>query len=114
MSTQPKPPDYEVRCHHCNVSFPVGTKRCVHCGEKIGRTPFFQPTIQRTTDEQGMPVFHDPDAVQETEETEEAEEAEEAEAETQGRSGRFLRVGFTLVWLVLAFLSAAVRACQDG
>lgn len=23
---------YEVRCPRCDVSFPVGTRRCVHCG----------------------------------------------------------------------------------
>lgn len=23
---------YEVRCPHCRVSFPVGTRRCLHCG----------------------------------------------------------------------------------
>ena len=28
---------YEVLCHHCNVTFPVGTKRCVHCGGRLGR-----------------------------------------------------------------------------
>ena len=22
---------YEVRCHRCDVSFPVGTRRCIHC-----------------------------------------------------------------------------------
>ncbi len=26
---------YEVRCARCDVSFPVGTKKCIHCG---GRT----------------------------------------------------------------------------
>jgi hypothetical protein len=23
---------YEVYCNHCRVSFPVGTRRCLHCG----------------------------------------------------------------------------------
>ncbi len=23
---------YEVRCPRCDVSFPVGTRRCIHCG----------------------------------------------------------------------------------
>lgn len=33
---------YEVRCPRCDVSFPVGTKVCVHCG---GRTT--RPTDHR-------------------------------------------------------------------
>jgi hypothetical protein len=28
---------YEVYCTRCNVSFPVGTRVCVHCGQPIGR-----------------------------------------------------------------------------
>ena len=28
---------YEVYCTHCRVSFPVGTRVCVHCGQRIGR-----------------------------------------------------------------------------
>lgn len=30
-------PVYEVRCLGCETSFPPGTRRCVHCGERIGR-----------------------------------------------------------------------------
>ena len=29
-------PDFEVRCLNCDVSFPVGTKRCLHCGGRVG------------------------------------------------------------------------------
>ena len=28
---------YEVYCTRCSVSFPVGTRTCVHCGQPIGR-----------------------------------------------------------------------------
>jgi len=28
---------YQVYCTRCNVSFPVGTRSCVHCGQPIGR-----------------------------------------------------------------------------
>jgi hypothetical protein len=27
---------FEVRCHRCNVSFPIGTKVCLHCGGRTG------------------------------------------------------------------------------
>ena len=98
---QPNPPAYEVRCHACNVSFPVGTKRCFHCGERILRESFFRPA----TDADGMPVFQEAQGIDTIEEPEDAEPQ---------RGGRFLRVGITLVWIVLALISAAVRSCQDG
>ena len=28
---------FEVRCERCKTSFAPGTKRCIHCGEVIGR-----------------------------------------------------------------------------
>lgn len=36
---------YEVRCHDCDVSFPVGTKRCIHCGGRTGSRPIFEEQI---------------------------------------------------------------------
>ena len=29
---------FEVRCHRCNVSFPPGTKVCLHCGGRTGES----------------------------------------------------------------------------
>ncbi len=31
------PSAYEVRCARCEVSFPVETRRCLHCGGPTGR-----------------------------------------------------------------------------
>ena len=31
--------NYEIRCYHCNTSFAPGTRSCVHCGRRLGRTP---------------------------------------------------------------------------
>jgi hypothetical protein len=28
-------PTFEVRCAHCDVTFPVETRRCIHCGRAI-------------------------------------------------------------------------------
>ena len=30
---------YEVYCYECRVTFPIGTRRCVHCGRPIGAAP---------------------------------------------------------------------------
>lgn len=38
---QPSP--YEVYCEHCRVSFPVGTRSCIHCGARIGRSQPSRP-----------------------------------------------------------------------
>jgi len=100
LHSQPQP-TFEVRCQHCNVSFPVGTKRCIHCGEKIGR-PLFAPI----TSEDGTPIFRPADGLADA-------EADDGDAEVAPRGGRFLRTGFTVFWLLLAVLSAAVRACQE-
>ena len=28
---------FEVYCNHCNVTFPAGTRRCLHCGGRLSR-----------------------------------------------------------------------------
>ncbi len=30
-------PAFEVYCPHCSVSFPVGTRTCLHCGGRTSR-----------------------------------------------------------------------------
>jgi hypothetical protein len=32
-----QPTPYEVYCQRCRVSFPIGTRTCIHCGQRIGR-----------------------------------------------------------------------------
>ncbi|MBW2315245.1 MAG: hypothetical protein JRH10_13730 [Deltaproteobacteria bacterium] len=91
------PPAYEVSCQFCSVTFPIGTKHCIHCGERIGRAPLFQPTAG----EDGMPVLQEAEPYELTEAADEAEEAP--------RKWRGMRVGITLLWLVLA---AALRVCR--
>lgn len=87
---------YEVRCEHCDVSFPPGTRRCIHCGQRIGRPRLLPGAGDIQSFEGGEPYP-------------EAHEREEAEP----TGGRGLRIGFTVLWLLLAILSAAVRACQE-
>lgn len=39
---------YEVYCHACRVTFPVGTRRCLHCGGRLGARggmPFRGPPV---------------------------------------------------------------------
>lgn len=90
---QPKSPAVEVRCHACDVSFPPGTKRCFHCGEKIGT-----PRFLSVENEQGIPVL---------------ESADLEDVEVEPRAGRMMRAGFTIFWVLVALISAAVRSCRD-
>jgi hypothetical protein len=98
---------YEIYCHHCRVTFALGTKSCIHCGGRLARrdagagmrTPpaeAFEPTPVGEIFEPG----NDP-------------EAELAEGKTSGRF-RLPISPVTLLWLVLIVGSVAQRACNGG
>lgn len=47
---------FEVWCNHCQTSFAAGTKRCIHCGERLarGRAPRV-PRAPRLEQQIGLP-----------------------------------------------------------
>ncbi len=92
-ATPPTASPYEVRCPGCETSFPVGTKRCLHCGSRIGGVRF-RPA-------------GGPDAALELEPETEIEEAPEA-------TGSVIRVGLWGLSLGLALLGSLFRVCQGG
>ena len=77
---------YEVYCTRCSVSFPVGTRVCLHCGQPIGRTAAVVAALQRS-----------------------AAPDEDALEEFSMRSPKFSPL--TLVWLVAGVATVAYRAC---
>lgn len=89
MSSEPTAPqsvDYQVWCHSCKTSFARGTRRCIHCGERIGRASREFPELAGFTDEA------------------EAGDAEEVEA-SPGRA---------MLWVmtaVLALVGTLMRLC---
>ncbi len=100
---------YEVRCHRCDVSFPIGTKRCVHCGGRIGDASFEALTLGG---DDGVSV----DAESSTEQSIE-ERASEAGGEPSGPAGaggagRLARSGTALVWILILAASFLTRLCQ--
>lgn len=102
MSDLSQAPDFEVRCERCNVSFPVGTRSCLHCGDRIGRSGllrFGRHPGEATTGD--LTEFEPPG---------ERTEADDVEPTT----GRPFRFGVTLIWLVALVLSALNRACQGS
>ncbi len=78
---------YEVTCTHCRVTFPVGTRTCVHCGQRIGRAVGMAPTLM------GRGPFE-----------------EELPEEAPARSLAFSPT--TFVWLLAAVATVVYRSCQ--
>jgi hypothetical protein len=79
---------YEVNCTRCRVSFPVGTRVCVHCGGPIGRAVTAAPAVA------GPGPFD-----------------EELPEEVRGRSLAFSPT--TFVWLLAAVATVIYRSCQQ-
>jgi hypothetical protein len=82
---------YEVRCEHCQTSFPPEAKRCIHCGGPLGGglRAFLRPS--------GVPVEQPGDAAD--------------EAEGVAVPGR------NLLWVLTAVLALGVsllRSCMGG
>ena len=112
---------YEVRCPRCDVSFPVDTRRCLHCGGATGPSVIELPEFQHSVVEEPepSPSYAPAAAVDERgyaaspfqPETQPRFEAEEEEG-----SGRpsILRSASTIIWIALAILFSVMRVCSDG
>lgn len=106
--------EYEVRCGRCNVSFPKGTKKCLHCGGPTGpshgpgssmRPGRLEALFDPREPEKGTHAddgFLRPSAVD-----------EEPEQEV-GRAGGLLRGAITVVWILLAIGFSIARACSES
>jgi hypothetical protein len=109
-----KATEYEVRCPRCNVTFPVGTKRCLHCGGGTG--PSRSASTRATWDDQAgrFVVRDDVEDVSGRRPILQPRpfDAEPEEMEEGGRGG-LLRAGITLVWILLAVGFSLMRACSE-
>jgi hypothetical protein len=99
---------YEVRCPTCNVSFPVGTRRCVHCGSptalpgmgpspSLRRNPLLELPFESSQDFEPEPVENEP-----------------LEEEGSLRQRSPFRLGTTSIWIVLALVGSLYRVCTGG
>ena len=121
----------EVRCNQCNVSFPAGTRRCMHCGgrtgpsslsatgglelselpqlsdvfEMPGETPTRGPKRAGPLRRRNRPAARKRNR-RATPPVDEVEAAEQT-----GGAGRMAVGG---VWLLLALLGTLYRACTGG
>jgi hypothetical protein len=90
MKTRQTSP-YEILCPRCNVTFPVGSRHCIHCGGPLGRGRSLFAAAQAGADAP----------------PEEIEAAEEPP-----RSSAFSPVA--LLWAVLIAGGAIYRTCTGG
>jgi len=103
---------YEVWCSRCQVSFPVGTKRCLHCGERTQKERIVPHSVgapHYSID--GAPVFGEvggePGPLADLQEDRFSVEEEE---ETPRRRG--LRAAMSLVWMLLLAAGYLWQSCQ--
>jgi hypothetical protein len=95
---------YEVRCESCRVSFPVGTKVCIHCGGRTGPSPVDEPSGMLWTRSTGSPPDVHQDAQRDAQQQEEEEEVRQSP----------VRVLVTLLWVALAIAFSVVRSCSES
>jgi hypothetical protein len=85
---------YEVYCGPCRVTFPVGTRRCIHCGGPTSASPRAGAALRLGTSPIEMPV-------------------EEPGAELEPDLARRRMVSpITLLWIALIVGGYLVRACS--
>lgn len=104
---------YELRCHRCDVSFPVGTKRCMYCGEKPGAGPPQAQLLDLREMEKHAGVVVAEGTEHGTAWPEAAAEEEEAEPEASLRQA-LPRITMSLVWVVLLVVVSIYRACTGS
>ena len=115
---------YEIRCDHCNVSFPPETKVCFHCGKRLGarrQVLDSAPTLEEAFKHlmPADPAAKKPDSnfldasrtSPDVADQSEAIAGEEQEEEPRSTKARLLG---NFVWIALAVVFTAYRACNGG
>ncbi len=92
MQTSGPQNPYEVYCYQCNVSAPVGTRRCLHCNGRLSGAQDARPKVLTDLLKTGF-----------------AEADEEAEEPAPSTASAAPRVAMWILLLVGGFL---YRACN--
>jgi hypothetical protein len=90
MQSDPGRVPYEVYCPSCRVTFPVGTRRCLHCGGRVG-----------PQGSAGMSIEPPP-----------AEQAEEVDIGGEERPRIRSLSPLTVLWVLLLLAGSLYRACS--
>ena len=100
---------YEVRCHECDVSYPVGTKRCMYCGNRPGQRSLFTRDLAPDPLTDFAPlgdlatpeVSHVPSTL----------DYEEEDEEGTQRGGSVFRAFGNFTWIILFAVITIYRWC---
>ena len=92
---------FEAWCPSCRVTYPPGTRRCLHCGGPvlaerpagdIARGPIVRPGTAAPWS---------------------IEAAEDEQTPVPARAARPMKIGMAALWVVLAIVTGILRACAD-
>ncbi|MFQ5416964.1 MAG: hypothetical protein ACE5FL_07950 [Myxococcota bacterium] len=98
MLNQDSQPSFQVYCHHCNVTFPLGTRHCLHCGRRVAREPSPSAGHRLMPQHESIPI--------------ELQTAMPSEEEVEPR--RFPFSPIAVLWVVLFVIGTIYRACTGG
>jgi len=107
---------YEVRCHRCDVSFPVETRRCIHCGGATSPSSAgidvaaFAGTVEAATGSVPAPTSPAPISLGDRDEPDAPGEA----PPQQGIGAALLRSFGSLFWVIALIGFSFARSCSEG
>jgi hypothetical protein len=108
--------EYEVRCPRCDVSFPTGTRKCLHCGGATGpsRGPRGRTGLRERAPSSVADGSPDPKRF----ELAEVRPAEPIDADEEAapprRASALLRGIATVVWIAIAIGISLARSCEGN
>lgn len=94
---------YEVYCHNCHTSFAVGTRKCVHCGNRIG-------SVRRGPAGGLIPI---PDTLH-PESAQPNDPHQEGEVDEGIGPSLARRLGGLGIWILLALGATVMRMCEGS
>lgn len=107
---------YEVRCHRCDVSFPVETRRCIHCGGATSASnagidvAAFTGTVEVATGSGPAPTSPAPISLGGSDDPDAPGEA----PQQQGIGAALLRSFGSLFWIIALIGFSIARSCSEG
>ena len=101
---------YEARCPRCDVTFPIETRTCFHCGGAIGRRDQVRP-LESILESGFETEAESPDPIEFRADPLEAEIEMPDEPSSVGRS--LIRSLGGLVWVIVLIAFTIARSC-DG
>lgn len=110
-------PHYEVWCHSCNVTFPPGAKRCLHCGART-RPEQPRPSMRLGAQPQAellaaIPLSYGNEAGTVTATPGLPVRGGGVEPDREPTRRSLLRAGMTVMWMILLAAGYAWRACSQ-